>query len=468
MTESVPICFLRIWCRKNSSWLSFKTASKDLFVINPSGYFIELPGGSLSQLSPRMTFPVLDHLVCLPLRQLTMLKQYGHTAPFIAVPMVMMGEELGPLKVEIESLCEDPLANLEGNDLLEPSERYVLLKAIEAGLVPLDNYDEILHLRNRFKTIGSALVYSGTCLWEALLAYCLDTRPLSRFDSAALRSMLESREWELIGEILIALGKITRTQLEYVIKMKRDGNQPLGDLLVSLNACKEEELEHCLKIQTELKQTNNGNIALIGKLLVEEGIVLAEDLEETLTLQKAQLEQGGTQQLLGEMLIAKQLCTVEELEQMLGFQGQVRQLYNAGINSIDSILINAAKIPAAKVQEAIQIQSICKNRLGEILVTIGACSSESVEQGLQLQEKWRAKKNDSGDRLGEVLVHQGIIQEENLKASLIEQTQEEKPLGRILIERNLCTPEQIITVLIARDFERRRQFLEFLNGEKQE
>ena len=58
MKDYVPLCFTRIWCRKNDAWLSFKTVTQDRFLVNPEGYFIELPDGSLTRISPRTTFPV--------------------------------------------------------------------------------------------------------------------------------------------------------------------------------------------------------------------------------------------------------------------------------------------------------------------------------------------------------------------------------------------------------------------------
>jgi hypothetical protein len=133
MSELLPLCLLRIWCRMNDSWLSFKTVTKDRFLVNPSGYFIELPDGSLTQISPRVTFPVFERFPSVPIETLSIRKQYGD-ARFVSVPMVVP-REMEPVKIELDSLREDPLNKLQFPEKLDKLERYVLFRALETGLV---------------------------------------------------------------------------------------------------------------------------------------------------------------------------------------------------------------------------------------------------------------------------------------------------------------------------------------------
>jgi hypothetical protein len=505
----------------NDSWLSFKTGSKDRYLINPSGYFIELPDGALSQISPRVTFPVSDRFPSVDPDNLSIRTQYGDDARFVAVPIIVP-REMEPIKVEIATLHEDPLSKLDFPDKLDNLERYVLFRALETGLVSKTGFSKMVELRTRFKTIGSALIYGGICQWESLLGYCLDTRPPSRLDPPSLRTLIERREWELTGEILVAQTKINRTNLEYALKIKRDGSQALGQILTAMGACKEDDVERCLKIQSEVKSQAGGEVALIGKLLVGQGIISEEELEDALrnqriarqplakilismgacaqgdidgfarasgisfqseiddvslgnyllkteTITKIHLEealriQQRGRQVLGELLVSMGLCSAQDIENVIQFQREVRETYRSGVEKLGSILIQQGKVPPPKVDEAVKLQSIGRQPFGAILVALGACTADDVMQALDIQQKWRSRPRSPGDRLGEVLVKGGIITEKDLEEPLLEHMREEKPLGRILIDRNICTPEQIIDTLIQRDFRRQCEFLEFVKA----
>jgi uncharacterized OsmC-like protein len=378
----------------------------------------------------------------------------------------------------------------------------------------------MVEMRARFKTIGSALIYGGICQWESLLGYCLDTRPPSRLDPPSLRTLIERREWELTGEILVALGKINRTQLEYSLKIKREGSQALGQILTIMGACNQDDVDRCLKIQEEVKDHTGSEVALIGKLLVRQGIISEMDLDDALrnqriarqplarilismgactqrdidsfarvsgvsfqseiddvslgnyllkteTISKIHLEealriQQRGRQVLGELLVSMGLVSATDIENVIEFQREVRETHRSGVEKLGSILIHAGKVPPTKVEEAVKLQSIGRQPFGAILVALGACTAEDVMQALDLQQKWRGRERPPGDRLGEVLVRQGIISETELEEPLLEHMREEKPLGRILIDRNICSPEQIIEALIERDHKRQYEFLEFI------
>lgn len=519
MTDLLPLCLLRIWCRLNDAWLSFKTNTSDRYLVNPSGYFIELPDGSLSPISPRVTFPMYERFPCVPLDSLMVRKQYGPDARFISVPMVVP-REVEPRPVPVSLLMDDPFANMQIAHKLSASERYILLRALESGMVSRAGLPRVWELRGRYRTIGSALIYSGICQWETLLSYCLDTRPPSRLDPPSLRALIERREWELIGEILHVMELINRTQLEYSLKIKRDGSQALGQILTAMGACKPDDIERCLQIQNEIKSPQGAEVALIGKLLVGQGVISAEDLEEALrhqqiarqsigrilvsmgactardvegftrmssgfqaevddislgnylvktdTISKIHLEealriQQRGRQVLGELLVSMGMCSGKDIDNVLQFQKEVRDTHRSGVEKLGSILIHCGKVPPAKIEEAVKLQSIGRQPFGAILVALGACTVDDVMLGLSIQSRWRNRERPPGDRLGEVLVKQGVVSEEALSAPLLEHMREEKPLGRILIERNVCAPEDIIDALIDRDHNRHYEFLQFVS-----
>ncbi len=521
MQPSIPLCLLRIWCRKKDAWLSFKTKSSDRYLVNPQGYFIELPEGSLTAISPRVTFPLHNRFPSVVLDDLAIRQQFGPDAYFISVPLSAQRRQ-DPVVVSVEELAADPFAGVAFPDGLDEIERYTLLRAIENGLVPVSELGRIAPLLQKGETVGELLIHRDVCHWEPLLAYCLDIRPPSRLDPPSLRTLIERREWELTGEILFALGKINRTQLEHTLKSKREGNQALGQILTAMGACSQDDINHCLKIQEHIKDVG-GEVALIGKLLVSQGIVSDDDLEEVLrkqrvarqplgrilismgactqrdiedyenvhggrgfqqeidelalgnfllkidTITKIQLEEAlriqmRGRQVLGEMLVSLGMCTAQDIENVIALQQEVRESYRSGVEKLGDLLIKKGKVPPAKIDEAIQLQSIGRQPFGAILVALGACSAADIMQALEIQHKWRERPREQGDRLGEVLVRYGILTEESLEAPLLKHLREEKPLGRILIEDRVCKPEQIIDVLISRDQTRQREFLDYVRS----
>lgn len=519
MSDLLPLCFLRIWCRNNNCWLSFKTKSRDRFLVNPDGYFNELPDGSLAAISPRMTFPVYDWFSSVPLETLSIRKQYGDDARFISVPLTSAHEE-SPRKIDVDILAADPLSSISVAAKLSKIERYILLRGMEAGVISANGLGRLMELRETHRSIGAALIYGGICQWETLLGYCMDTRPPSLLDPPLLRVLIERKEWELVGEILCAIGYINRTQLEYTLKIKREGSQALGQILTAMGAAKQDDIDHCLKIQSEVTNLQGNEVALIGKLLINQGVILEGDLEEALRNQRVarqslgkilvsmgacsqrdiesyekttgrsfqseiddinlgnyliktetitrraleealRIQQRG-RQVMGELLVSMGLCSSSQIERVLQFQKELLETHRSGVEKLGSILIHCGKVPPAKIEEAVKLQTMGRQPFGVILVALGACTAEDVNLALEIQQRWREVQKTSGDRLGEVLVQQSIITERELEAPLLEHMREERPLGQILIEQNLCSPEAIIGALIERDRTRQYDFLNFV------
>lgn len=512
----------RIWCRRNEAWLSFKTVYKDRYLINPDGYFLELPDGSLTRISPRTTFPMINGFPSIVIQEIAPRTQFGQDAFFISVPLRTQQRQ-EPQKVDLDSIFFDPLEEVSCKRPLDDLERYLLLRAVENGFIPFGDIGRVLAARDvSGQSVGDILIDTNICHWETLLAQCLDIRPPSRLDPPNLRTIIERREWELIGEILVAMDSINRTELEHALKVKRDGNQALGQILTAMGACKKEDIAQCLQIQEQLKHADHEGVVLIGKLLVAQGIIADSDLEEMLwkqrvarqplgrilvsmgacaqreidqyeavhssgfqqavdeaamgnylvktdTITKVQLEEGlriqqRGRQVLGEMLVALGMCSNEQVQTAVHLQKEVREAHRSGIQRLGDLLIKKGKVPQQMVEEALRVQSIGRQPFGSILVAMGACNIEQVNQALEVQHAWRSLEKEPGDRLGEVLVKQGILTEAELEPSLLQHMREEKPLGRILIENNVCTPEQIIGSLIVRDNRRQEEFLNYVRA----
>jgi hypothetical protein len=57
-----------------------------------------------------------------------------------------------------------------------------------------------------------------------------------------------------------------------------------------------------------------------------------------------------------------------------------------------------------------------------------------------------------------------ILTESQLEDPLLQHMREEKPLGRILVERGICRPEQILCALIDRDNARQEEFFRYVRS----
>jgi hypothetical protein len=524
MKNSVPLCYTRIWCRTNQAWLSFKTTKAERYLVSPDGYYLELPDGSLSRISPRTAFPLVERLPSISLSNLTVRQQFGEDAYFVSVPLKTTERET-PIKIPLVDVQRDPLAQISTTRPLDSLEQYLLLRIVENGILSFEAISGLMEQREKQnKSIGEVLIANNLCQWESLLGHCLDIRPPSRLDPPSLRNIIERREWELTGEILVALDKINRTELEHALKLKREATQALGQILTAMGACSEQDIEHVLQLQEHMKEADSEGVVLIGKLLVAMKIIAEEELEEILWKQrisrqplekifvslgacsssdideyikshgapfqqaldeaamanylvkndkisKAQLDeamriQQRGRQVLGEMLVAYGLCQNEDIDSVLAMQKEVREAYRSGVERLGDLLIKKGKVPSHIVEEALEMQAMGRQPFGAILVAMGACTVADLNLALDVQRQWRARPKEGGDRLGEVLVKHSIISPKQLADPLLQHMREEKPLGRILVENGICTPEALLGALIDRDSLRHEQFMSYVVAQR--
>lgn len=490
--------------------------------MNPEGYFIELPDGSLTRISPRTTFPIVDRFPTVVLSDLVPRKQFGDDAFFISVPLRSQQRQ-EPVKVNLSELQIDPLMGINPQRPLAPLESYMLLRLIENGTISFPDLHRLIAQRDATgRTVGDIIINDNLCHWESLLGQCLDIRPPSRLDPPNLRTIIERREWELTGEILCALERINRTELEHALKIKRDGQQALGQILTAMGACRSEDVAHCLNVQEQLKYADHEGIVLIGKLLVSQNVISDTDLEDVLwkqrvarqplgrilvsmgacsqreidqyesvhgggfqqsideaamgnylvktdTITRTQLEealrlQQRGRQVIGEMLVTLGMCGETDIQRIVSLQKEVREAFRSGVERLGDLLIAQGRVPAHIVDEALRTQSIGRQPFGAILTALKACNADDVNLALEIQHKWRSRAKQPGDRLGEVLVQHRILTEAQLEAPLLRHMREEKPLGRILVEEAVCTPEAIIGALIDRDNLRQTQFVQYVRS----
>lgn len=512
MSESFNLPLLRAWCRKNDAWLSFRTRFQDRYFINPYGYFVELPDGRLAQVTARVAFPLIN---CYPSAMLSDLEvQSGFGSASYFVYAIKDGAVTGqPQSIRLSQLRQELDGILPISSKLSPPERYLAIRLLEAGLLTETQLEGIIRELPSGRSLGQQIVSGELCRWEVLMSTCLDTRSPGNFDPPSQDRKTFLREWELAGEILIAMEKISRSKLEYALRIKKEGQRTIGEILTAIGACSQEDVDECLIIQDAVREARGAEVGLIGELLVKRGLISAQGLADAVQrqrisgqplanilmalgtcttadieeykaannwhafqgeiednnlaswllmnkrvseqqIQQAVAVQGRGRQVLGQIVVAMGFCSPQQLDETVRMQEGVRRAYRSGIERLGSLLLESGKINPEDLETAIGLQSNARRALGEILMAVGGCSESAVRLAIELQRVWREKMEGQDDRLGAVLVQRGCITEDILSEAIAVQRQSEKPLGRVLVEMNWCTPEEIIATLLMRDYKR--------------
>lgn len=524
MTEAIPLPLMRIWCRKKDAWLSFRTTKQDYYFVNPSGYFVELPDRTLAPITARVAFRVVNCYPSIVVEELEL--QSGFSPPAYFVYAVREDQQIGaPQGIRLSSFRHelDQMQNLVTVNLTPP-EKYVALRVLESGLVPEHVMMGLIRsITGKGTTLGQELVRTGMVSWEMLMGVCVDARLPSKLDPPTKSKSAYLREWELAGEILIAMDKITRTNLEYALKIKREGSRSIGDILIALGACSGQDIQDCLEIQSVLKDNSvqgASDTLFIGDLLVKRGIITETELHEAMNrqhiasqplerllvslnscdshdiedyrrmhghgphsqiddhelgnwlirtgrmeeykLRQAMDIQARGRHFLGEILVAMGMCSHDAISNSVAIQADVRQAHERGLEKLGALLVAKGKVAPDALERAIELQTKGRRALGEILTAVSGCPEEDIALAIILQKQWRDRVSQEEDRLGEVLVKRGFLSEEILQRAIAMHITTGKPIGRVLVEEAYCTPEEIIATIVLRDYKRQSDLNVFI------
>lgn len=521
-TQVVPVGLLRIVCRRHEVRLDFKSRRQDQYSISRHGYFIELPDGSSVAISPRAVFPVHERLACLDIRDIEPEQSPGATGALLCVSETPSPHDQ-PVAVHLPDLIEDFCHAMPWMEELPSIERCLALQVSQSGLVPLEELARAVFLRSSGRTTGQILLERGDCTWAQMLAACFDTRNPSELDPPEPCAISYDSYRERVGEILFALGKLSRTQLEMALTVKHQGSRRLGEILMAMGACSKTDIEECYRLQKAMRERHSSGMGLLGELLVRQGAISEDDLDYALREQKVgrqslerillsmgacsrkdiddfirvnqwhgveaevdgfalghwllkvgtiteqQLEealriQARGRQFLGELLVALGLCSQEQVARALSTQETLRLDAASEEAKLGMLLVRQGKIDFSHLDDALSLQEQARRPLGQILAEMGACSPADVEAAVQLQQGWRKLHAASGDHLGDLLVARRLITPDTLARLLPRHVDERRPLGLMLVEEQLLSPEQILEVLFDSESKRRQEFAGYLQS----
>ncbi len=519
-TRSFPLSLLRILCLRHEVRISFTTRDNDRYLINRNGCFIELPDKELVAVSPRTVFGSVDRI---PSVDLSDLVDQGHSErPAYFICEAVNGDRPGGgVAVEVADLLEDLHVVMPWIEELPPMERYVGMHACQCGLVQPQKLSRAVFLRRQGRTLGQILLSRSDCTWQEMLGVCLDTRRPSDLDPPEPRALASRIDWERIGEILITLGKITRTQLECALKAKREGSQELGRILIGMGACSKTDILDCLRLQQAAREVYGAETSLLGDILIAQGVISEASLQQALrdqqvgrqslerilismgactqydiddfvrannwhsfeigiddfalghwllkvaTITSRQLEealriQERGRQMLGDLLVSVNLCSREQVDKALATQSDLRKGAIAGVPKIGMLLIRQGKLTFAMLDKTLSMQAFGRQPVGDILVAMAACSADDVNFALGLQARWRELHVAPQDLIGDLLLANKLISHQAFTDILPLHTEDRRSLGRVAIEAGLVSPEQVIEMLLERERRHQEEFLRFL------
>ena len=183
---------------------------------------------------------------------------------------------------------------------------------------------------------------------------------------------------------------------------------------------------------------------LIGKLLVDAGLVAEEKISEALQ------EQQRTNKHLGELLVSMGALSSVDLDVALSLQREFAvpeqaMKLAAGIHRmLGEILVHAGLITSEQLVKALAEHKRTGEKIGQTLVRLGMATQHEIDTALEIQKNQdKGLKAPTRLRLGELLIAARYITREQLEDALRRQKITKKKLGEVLVESGIVDAKVI-------------------------
>ncbi|MBO9542471.1 tetratricopeptide repeat protein [bacterium] len=180
----------------------------------------------------------------------------------------------------------------------------------------------------------------------------------------------------------------------------------------------------------------------LGSLLVAKGCISPVQLQEALGLQPR------LRKPLGEILVGHlKACSAADLQGVLKTQRPLNVMLPEA-DMLGELLVARKKLTRTDMLQALADEQT-KRRvpLGEVLINMSLITHQDLQGVLAWQTQKKRLTQMGTPRLGELLIDQKVLTETALAEALRHQVVDQQPLGRILVSRGLCTPEQVLAAL---------------------
>jgi len=190
--------------------------------------------------------------------------------------------------------------------------------------------------------------------------------------------------------------------------------------------------------------TENKSGRLLGQILLDGGFLADTKLELALA------EQKRTNELLGQVLVRMGVVAEAEIKAALAVQKHIGNLQEAirsaaGMRQmLGSLLIRAGHITNEQLEHAIIVQQASGEKLGEVFIRLGILQEAQLDCLLEFQQN-QGDRNQLANpfRLGEILITTGYISRDQLDDALLKQQGSAKKLGEVLIDEGYVAPQQV-------------------------
>lgn len=195
---------------------------------------------------------------------------------------------------------------------------------------------------------------------------------------------------------------------------------------------------------------------LLGDILVETGKLQADELDHALSTQ----DQMGTREKLGDLLMRLGLASNEDIYEALARQFKRRKRFKkggGGAAAAGAAAQSSSGGAASSAEPGAPASPARSARLGEILLEQRLLSQEDLERSLQLQRQTQGR-----EKLGDILVRLGFVSDSDLYTALL--TQYERTQGGDLGGNVKDALQALIAKLGGRDHLVARQAMEGLRA----
>ncbi len=222
-----------------------------------------------------------------------------------------------------------------------------------------------------------------------------------------------------IGDCLVQEGFTTPDDIARAIEIQKREEKQIrfsrSQILPSIDKLSHQQIELMLK-QPPLDSN-------IGLICVQKGLIGKTGLYEL-------LKEKNETDTLGEALIKEGYLTSETLEEIL-FEA-------LGANLFGELAVELKLLSQDELKKSQHARRAPKT-IGRILCDMGVINPADLDYVL--------KKYDKQIKFGEILIKEGIIDQSKLKTALQEQFHRDMPLGKILLEKNLISIDQLYHAL---------------------
>lgn len=192
-----------------------------------------------------------------------------------------------------------------------------------------------------------------------------------------------------LGRILLDGEFIKPENLDAALAEQMRTNKLLGDILVDLGMLNKTELYAVLWIQRDFSTAERAIMAaagvhrLLGELLMTACCITPDQLDTALN------EQRKTGEKLGEILVRLGFLDRRQLDVTLSFQSRMGERKIPSCLMLGELLVSAGYITHEQLEDALkrQRESEKDKKLGEVLVAAGYAKQRHIDHGLRIQEK---------------------------------------------------------------------------------